>query len=118
MSSAVADMVLDANYAGPHAANAEYFASGIEPVAGAGAPCRVMRAGEEAGLDISGLVSKPVVDGSTIRVRVKEISAPKMGGAFLLLDTNEVFQITAQPERLDRARREFTCQTILWGTGA
>ena len=45
MSAEIADAVLDANYEGPHATDAEYFAPGVEPVAGGGAGCRVMRGG-------------------------------------------------------------------------
>lgn len=113
MTSTVADLVLDANYAGPHAADAEYFAPGALPVAGAGAPVRVMRGGEEAGLDMPGLASRPRIDGGLIRVRVSQLAAPAYSGRFRITGTGEVYQLTAEPERLDRARREWTCQTVL-----
>ena len=112
MSVTVADAVLDANYNGPHADDAEYFAPGTDPVPGGGTPCRVMRGGEEAGLDIGGLVSRPRMDTPLIHARVGELALVSKGGHFLIEDTGEIFQIMGEPERLDRARREWTCQTV------
>ena len=110
MSSAIADLVLDANYEGPHATPAEYFAPDVRPVSGGGLPVALMRAGEERGLDLGGLNVAPVVDSGAMKCRVKELAAPEKGGRFYLPDTDEHFLITAAPERLDRARREWTCQ--------
>lgn len=112
-----ADIVLDANYAGPHAFDAEYFAPGAAVSAGQGAGCRVMRGGQRAGLDMGGLMSRPMIDQDMIRVRRGELAEPKDGGRFRLTATGEIYQVKGAPELLDRARREWTCDTVLLGEG-
>lgn len=114
-----ADLVLDANYAGPFGVDAEYFAPGADPVPEAGAPCRVMRGGDEAGLDVPGFNARPVIDTDTLRVRHSEIPAPAAGGAFLLYPdgravpgTARTYQINGRPERFDRHRREWSCDCL------
>ena len=108
-----ADLVLDANYAGPHAFAAEYFAPGIQTVAGAGLACRVMRRGQQAGLDVGGLMARPIVDSETIRVRVSQIARPEERAHFRITDTGEIYQLRGAPEIFDRARREWTCEAVL-----
>ncbi|RAN30637.1 head-tail joining protein [Hyphomonas pacifica] len=112
MSVAAADMVLDPNYEGPHGADAEYFARGVRPVIGGGTPCRVMRGGQEAGLDIGGLSARPLTDQVILKVRVKQIATPTEGGYFHIEEAEQFFRIMGAPERMDRARREWTCQAV------
>ncbi len=115
MSAAAADFVLDANYEGPHAEDAEYFAPGVTPVAGQGAPFRAMQEGEEAGLDLPGLVSRPRTDTAIINARVKELAALEVTGVIRIKATGELYTLMAEPERFDPAKREWTCQTSLTG---
>lgn len=112
-----ADIVLDANYAGPHAFDAEYFAPGAAVSAGQGLACRVMRGGQRAGLDMGGLMSRPMIDQDMIRVRRGELAHPRDKGRFRLNDTGEVFLIMGDPELFDKARREWTCQAAFEGEG-
>lgn len=116
MSAAIADAVLDANYEGPHGADAEYFAPGAEPAAGTGLGCRAMRGGSESGLEIGGFTSRPSLDTETLRLRVWQVPAPASGGHLLLTETGDLYCLTAQPERFDRARREWTCTAIQLGS--
>lgn len=108
-----ADLVLDANYAGPHAFAAEYFAPDIQPSAGAGLACRVMRRGQQAGLDVGGFMARPIIDTETIRVRVSEVAQPIDRAHFRITDTGEIYQLRGDPQIFDRARREWTCEATL-----
>ncbi|MDP3459069.1 MAG: hypothetical protein Q8S09_07325 [Hyphomonas sp.] len=107
-----ADIVLDANYAGPHAFDAEYFAPGVQPSEGAGLACRVMRGGQQAGLDMGGLASRPIIDTETVRVRLSEIAVPKPQAHFRITGTGDIYELRGEPEIFDRARREWTCPAI------
>lgn len=112
-----ADLVLDANYAGPFAADGEYFAPGIPLIAGQGLACRVMRGGRQAGLDIGGVNVRPVMDQETLKVRRSQLPAPAEAGHFLLYPmgrdvpgTTETYRLAGAPECFDRLRREWTCE--------
>ena len=107
-----ADLVLDANYAGPFAADGEYFAPGIPLIAGQGLACRVMRGGRQAGLDIGGIDMRPSIDTDTLKVRVREVARPLHGGAFHLKEERVFYRIMAEPDCLDRHRREWTCESL------
>lgn len=107
-----ADLVLDANYRGPFAADAEYFAPGIPLVAGQGLACRVMRGGQQAGLDIGGVMARPVTDTDTLKVRVREVARPLRSGVFHLREERAFYRLTAEAECFDRHRREWTCETL------
>lgn len=107
-----ADLVLDANYRGPFAADAEYFAPGIPLVAGQGLACRVMRGGQQAGLDIGGMNVRPLADTDTLKVRVREVPQPLRGGAFHLREERAFYRLMAEAECFDRHRREWTCETL------
>lgn len=112
-----ADIVLDANYAGPFAFDAMYFPPGVAITPEGGVPCRVMRAGSEAGLDIGGLAARARIDTDSLRVRASQLAAPAKGGRFVF-GGGEIYQLTAAPERFDRARREWTCETLRLSTPA
>lgn len=118
MSAAIADRVLDANYEGPHAADAKYFAPGLDPAGEAGVPVRVMQGGREGGLDLSGLNARPVADAAILKVRVKQLAEIRTGAHFRLEFTGDVYRVQGEPSREDRARREWTCDCILAGRGA
>lgn len=107
-----ADLVLDANYAGPFAADGEYFAPGIPLIAGQGLACRVMRGGRQAGLDIGGMDMRPSIDTETLKVRVREVARPLRGGAFHLREERAFYRLMAEPDSLDRHRREWTCEAL------
>lgn len=107
-----ADLVLDANYAGPFAADGEYFAPGIPLIAGQGLACRVMRGGRQAGLDIGGMDMRPSIDTETLKVRVREVARPLRGGAFHLREERAFYRVMAEPDCLDRHRREWTCEAL------
>lgn len=111
-----ADLVLDANYSGPYAVDADYFAPGVEVVAGAGSACRVMRNGRQAGLDMGGVMTRAVLDQESLKVRRSELAAPASAGHFLLYPlgrdnpaTTETYRLAGAPECFDRLRREWTC---------
>ena len=108
MSRAIADQVLDANYTGPHGHDAAYAGPGCKlPLR---PHLRVMRGGQEVGLQFAGLSAQPALDQAVLRVRVSELAQPKKDGVFKV--DGETYKIAFRPERLDRARREWTCVCI------